>query len=1020
MLVGKKLKTCGCHEHSPPPSICHPSMSAAHTCFRSVLTQAFRPSTRGVATPCSVAAFLVPALARPSKRAFTSGKRRSQDEHSSPESSAEYTQEAVTQNLPPKPKEYIHSSIPFPHLEARTDINAWLTLLEPFLPNPLRREPSVIPEIPVTSLDLALLLNTAHDASVNILDHLWQVEGRWQTFVWMVKKLIEHEQQSVELTSQLVQYPSLTWKGSEGQTLQELTRGPINLERAHPLSRLKPTLDTLTAAPDSIEYRNVSTKRALGLVWRTLGNMILTAAEQSNDERDTIMPHVLEIVAQLHHLGLMPDSVYTYRAHEDKHALQQPPTLHMLSSKILTALSDATWKAHEASVKTAKERANAHYFLGHEIPGSRYKVQVTEIAPELWLELVLWSCLYGGWILDGTAILERLATKQGEQSWGLISWREIMEAEQQKMPTSKRIWSLFPMNAGASASAEDRARTRRTISSEIVTAFVDGLVNQMRVGVGSRGVDPEYLITSIKTLKDLMDMNNLSLGSSAWDSIMARLLESGGFVPEKRPELLLRIVQLAPGFGAEVGAANASSTAETEVPYFFEPTTLPLSLLHRALRAFLANGDIKSAVTTLELLQGHADDNKQKSVQRFFELLRSTPQLRYNEPFTSQLPPVEFPAFDIKLPVPLLARLLDSATEAKLYDLGRWLLFSEDLDGPLIGRDLYGHRNISASIVRFGTLAGENNLVLDVVKRVGVWNEELQQQRMPADILIALLCCQIKLRRWDAIRGIQGYIEETSLLRFKPRPIILSTFVSELLRTSSGPEDERILAQEAFTELLFAWEIIIMRETRHELYSTLSIMSTVDESWKNYGSQFLAFSLRQDVKLSTDDFNRMLDGILDGYGSTKGKEIVEQWCYKPPKTFEPYRSPGGLPTMPRYRLSKVDSYENRPNDIEIVQDSGARIVLQGRVHPNRQTIWIIIRKVEQEVDVGTREGEELQAATRAEVRDTLQWAARLLYYLGFDYEDIIRDLGNLGVLAEIEGPAALKLTGHSEGVDQRR
>ncbi|CAA9966649.1 hypothetical protein PTMSG1_10008 [Pyrenophora teres f. maculata] len=994
-------------------------MSAAHTCFRSVLTQAFRPSTRGVATSCSVPAFLVPTLARPSKRTFTSRKRRSQDEQTCPQSSPGYYPDAIFQELPPKPTEYIPSSIPFPPTEARSDVNAWFTVIDTFLPISLRHNPADIPETPVTPLDLAIILNTAHDASVDILDHLWQ-KGRWQNLMWMVKKLAEREQEPADLTGQLVHHPSLTWKGSEGQSLQVLTRRPIRLERANPLSKLKLPLDILTSSPDSIQYKSVSIKRAMGLVWRTLGNMILTAAEKSNDGQDTIMPHVLEIVAHLHHLGLMPDSVYTYRAHEDKNALQQPPTLHMLSSKILTALSDATWKAHEASVKTAKERANAHYFLGHEIPGSRYKVQVTEVAPELWLELVLWSCLYGGWILDGTAILERLATKQGDHSWGLISWREIMEAEQKKMPLSKTIWSLFPMNANASASAEDRARTRRTISSEIVTAFVDGLVNQMRVGVGSRGVDPEYLITSIKTLKDLMDMNNLSLGSSAWDSIMARLLESGGFVPEKRPELLLRIVELAPGFGAEVSTANASSTAETEVPYFFEPTTLTLSLLHRAMQAFLANGDIKSAVTTLELLQGHADDNKQKSVQRFFELLRSTPQLRYNEPFTSQLPPVEFPAFDIKLPVPLLARLLDSVTEAKLYDLGRWLLFSEDLDGPLIDRELYGHRNISASIVRFGTLAGENDLVLDVIKRVGIWNEQLQQQRMPADILISLLCCQIQLRRWEAVRGMQSYIEETSLLRFKPRPIILSTFVSELLRTCSGTEDERLLAQEAFTELLFAWEEIIMRETRYELYSLLSIMSTVDESWKTYGSQFLAFSLRQEVKLSADDFNRLLAGVLDGYGSSKGKAVVEDWCYKPPRTFEPYRSPGGLPTMPRYRVTKVDSYENRPDEIELVQDSGARIVLQGRVHPNRQTIWTIIRKVEEEVDIKREGGKELEEATLVEVRDTLQWAARLLYYLGFNYEDILRDLGNLGPLAEIEGPVALKLTGHIEGADQVR
>ena len=733
--------------------------------------------------------------------------------------------------------------------------------------------------------------------------------------------------------------------------------------------------------------------------------MIMTSVERGQGgQEDIIMPRVLEVIAYMHHSGLMPDSVYTYHPSQEKHALQQPPTIHMLSSKILTALSDATWKAHEASVKIAKDRANAQYFLGHEIPGSRFKSHVTEVAPELWLELVLWSCLHGGWVQDGVAILEELATKKGEHRWALISWREIMEKEQQEAPTPSKSWSLLPMNKDAFASAQDRARTRKTISSEVVTAFVDGLVNQMRLGVGGRGVDPERLVASIKTLKGLLDANKLSLGSTSWNSIMARLMESGGFVPEKRPEILLRIFELAPGFGVEVGAPNASASTNTEIPYFFEPTTLPLSLLHRAMRAFINTGDITGAMSTLSLLQRHTDDNKQKSVQQFFSLLRNSPQLRKDEPFTSRSPPVSFPAFDTKLPVPLLARLLDLATETKLFNLGRWLLFSDDLDGPLIGPALYGHRNIAASLVRFGTLAGENDLVLKVIKAAGTWNEKYQQQRMPAEVLISMLCCQLKLRRWGSVRGMQRYIEETST--FRPRPIIVTTFASELLRTSREPEEVRAQAKDTFTGLLFAWENLILENIKDELDCTLSIMSTVDKYWKDYCSRFLAFSLRQVIKLSADDFNRILGGVLDGYGSVKGAEVVDQWCYKPPKTFEAYRAPGGLPTMPRYRFTKSDEYEDRPEDIELVQDSGARLILQGRVNANRQTIWAVIRKVQEEVVLYQGGGKKLSEAARTEVRDTLKWAARFLYYLGFDYEDIIRDLGSLAELAELEAPAA--------------
>ncbi|KAF5848965.1 hypothetical protein GGP41_010033 [Bipolaris sorokiniana] len=975
-------------------------MSTAHTCFRSALTQAFRTNTRGIAASCSVAAFLVPTLAKPSKRTFANGKHRSNHAQPSLSLPDTYVQDEASPARPKKPRELITSQIPCPQPEARGDINAWLAVLEPFLPAHLRGERSDSPEIPVSSFDLAYVLSSAQAASMDVISHIGLVEGRWQTVVWMAKKLAEDRQHSADTAPQIQQYSDVMWQGREYRSMKDLTESPLVLQRSPPSQRPKFTLDTATSAPESIRYRNVTIKRGLGQLWRSLGNMILTATEQGSAGQETIMPHVLQVIAYLHHIGLIPDSVYTYRPHEDRHALQQPPTIHMLSSQILTALSDATWKAHESSVKTAKDRANAQYFLGHEIPGSRYKAYVTEVTPELWLELVLWSCLHGGWVLDGVSILEQVATKKGEQGWALISWREIMEQEEQRKPAPSRSWSLFPMNEDASASPEDRARTRKTISGEVVTAFVDGLVNQMRLGVGTRGANPEHVVSSIKMLKTLLDANNLSLGAMAWDSIMARLIESGGFVPEKRPEVLLRIFELAPGFGAEVGTANATTQWSTEIPYFFEPTTLPLSLLHRTMRAFIKDGDVNGAMETLSLLQRHADDNKQRSVQEFFTFLRNSPQLRKDEPFTSRLPPVSFPAFDTKLPVLLLAQLLDLATELKMFDFGRWLLFSGDLDGPLISPSLYGHRNISASIVRFGTLAGENDLVLKVIQKAGAWNEKHQQQRMPAEILTALLCCQMKLGRWEAVRSMQQYVEQSAT--FRPRPIIISTFAAELLRTSSSSKESKREAQESFTGLLFGWEHIILQNIRDELNCILSIMCTVDVYWKEYCSQFLAFSARHDIKLSTADFNRVLCGVLEGYGSFKGRAIVETWCYKPPKRFEPYRAPGGLPSMARYRVSRGGEYEDRPEDIEIVQPSGARMILQGRVHANHETIWAIVRKVQEEVAAKEGSGEGLVEATRTEARDTLRWAARLLYYLGFDYEDIARDLGSLVGLAELE------------------
>jgi hypothetical protein len=987
-------------------------MSAAHLCIRSELAHAFRLSSIRAGASCSVPDFLVPAVARRSHRPFSTSCR-SKERLASVQATIEPPQQPIYS------RPTIRSCIPFPVQADRGDIHQWLTVIDPYLPHHLRRQPVNGPDISskTTPLDFAGVLNGAQDARHDILSHYALVEQRWDIVVWIAKKLVENGKHSVTPHPQLEPSTNVIWPETKLRTLDDLTNRPLVTQRARPPRKLKHTLNDLTSMPESINPQYRMIKRGIGQLWRSLGNMILVAVGDSDHTDDTVMSHVLQIIAHLHHIGFIPDSVYAQKASADDYALQQPDTLHLLSTKMLTALSDATWKAHEASVKVATQRLNARYFLGHEIPGSRYKIRVTEVIPSIWLELILWTCLHGGWIMDGSAILQQVSSNAKRCGWTLISWRELLEEGSDLNHLS--AWRLFQQPEDAYKKAEDRVRTRKIISSEVVTAYVDGLVNAMRLGVGARGTAPEDLVDNIKKLKHFLDINLLSLGSTTWDTVISRLLESGGIEPERRPELLLSILDLAPTFGTEVNTVNASSksvVADLEPPYFFEPTALALSLLHRTIRSYVHSGDIAGAMTTMKMLQQHTDSNKQRSLELFFETLKGAP-LRHNELFTSRLPPIEFPAFENQLPIPLLAKLLDLATESKMYDLGRWLLFSDDLDGPLILPSMYQAWGMAASIIRFGTLAGENELVLRIVERTGTWDRTSQTRRMPYEFLTALLCTQIKLHRWQSIQGMQRYVLE-SLPSYRPDATIFAHFGAELLRTSSSPNGnhstEKAEVCQAFTEFLFTWEGLVLTCARNELYCILAIMSTVDEEWKQYCSQFLAFSALQQIKLSTSDFNQVLGGILDGYGSSKGREVVDEWCYKPPKTFEPYRAPGGVPKMPKYRIGKGGEYESRPNNIELVQQSGVKLILRGRISPNRQTVWVILRRIQQEEDERRRRDEEFTIAKRTEVRGTLKWAARLLYYLGFDYEDIIRDLGSLAELAELESPPESRVAGPDE------
>ncbi|KAH7139337.1 hypothetical protein B0J11DRAFT_41291 [Dendryphion nanum] len=983
--------------------------ASASACIRNTLVRAFRSPCRRA----SIYEFLAPSLSTECRRHFSSHKRLYAEPKAVPQSfqTESYPPDSTVFLYPPKPDpSFFSPEIPLPHHGARDNIHEWLTAMERYIPPRLRLKIPATSETTFSgaSLDFSWLLIQAQVSSQDIISHVGLVEGRWDLVLWMVKKVIEDGERAQQPETHWETFEN--WPDMKGRPMKDLTNKPINLPRLPVSPNLGHSLDDITSAPESIEFRRVVTKKALGQVWRSLGNILLTATESHHNAGAQTMSHVLEIIALLHHTGLIPDSVYSHKSHNDPHGLQQPPTLHLLSSSILTALSDATWRAHEASVKAAKNPKDAKYFLGQEIPGSRYKVQVPEVAPELWLELVLWSCLHGGWISDGVAILEKLF-REPSHRWRLISWQQL-----QSVSEDPSGWRLFGKGHDAASKYQDRTRVQRTISSELVTAFIDGLVNEMRVGVGARGTEPEDIVRHIQGLKQFLDVNSLSLGFATWDSIIVRLLESGGVVPEKRPELLLEIMKLSSGFGVEVASPNAPSRSTTEPPYFFEPSTTPISLLHRTMRSFLNNGGITGAMQTLKALQDFTDQNKQKSVEEFFLSLKRAPPKR-DEAFPR--PPIEFPAFDPQLPNPLLAKLLDLATEAKLYDFSRFLFSSEDLDGPLIGTQLYNDWRIAASLIRFGTLVGDNELVMKIVRNVSIWDNKTKTQQLPAMLLTVMLCAQIQLHRWQSVGKMQNFVLENP--GYRPRAEILAHFAAEALRlhknASEDSESSATVALQAFKSLLFAWESIVLRDLRNELYCILAILSSTDAGLKDFCSQFLAFSARQSINLSTDDFNKVLAGTLDGFGSAKGRDLVDMWCHRPPKTFEPFRASGGLPTMPRFRLEKGQELEDRPQDIMLTQTSGAKLILQGRINPNRQTIWAVLRKVQQEEADRLTSGEKMDHDVRVEMRMTLKWAARLLYYMGFDYEDIVQDLGSLAELAELEGPRALRMSG-SEKVEQ--
>jgi hypothetical protein len=897
----------------------------------------------------------------------------------------------------------------------------WLMALEPYLPPHLRR---TIPENDikkpsVPAVEYARLLIDAQASSQDILSHLGMAEGRWDAVMWLIKHLVEEGTAVKRAAGADATLENTVWKDTS-RTLKDLTESPIYVETIRKSHKLGRGLKELTSAPETIQYQANLLNGALGQVWRSLGTMILVSTEEQPSSSSTVMSRILEIIAYLHHVEMIPKAIYHYPPAHDSYALQQPPTLHLLSSKILTSLSDATWRAHEASAEEGKDRFSSQYILGYEIPGSRYKITVPEIGPEIWVELVLWSCLHGGWILDGVAILEKLLLYGDEKRWSVICWRDIVTASTsagslQEAKHWEKLAAAFEYpNRSYASDRGDRRLVQRTISSEVIAAFVDGLTNMMRVGVGARGNNPEDILLHIKNLKQLLDQNNLSLGTSSWDAIIFRLLESHGIRPEKKPDIVLSMLTLSQAFGIELASANVALEplqAQSSPNYVFEASAAPIGLLHRTLRAFIELGHIAGVIKALGTLQEYTDNNKLGSVTAFFNTLKQRHSVPDN-PFASNTAPIDFPAFFPEIPTPLLADMLDllartqSASSKWARRVCEWLLFSKDLDGPLIPPSMYGNWLIAPSVIRYGTVVRNNKLLLDVVQAIAVPGSENRIARLPHEVLSAFLDSQIESHQWGSVRSISQYAMTNS--GYRPQAKTLAMFVKEMLLESTKSSkaiasDPNATAKAQFANLLTSHHKKIEDKLQPERDTILGILSTVHPDFTDFCKTFMTATGRQCISIELTDFNTILAGVARAYGSVEAKRIVDQWCATPRgRGFQPYRSPGGVPQMAKYRPSRGLEYEDAPPDIEVDDFLSFR----GRITPNVHTYRVLLWKARSEKNRHDQRGTTMSTSEELAFKETLNSVVHALRNLGLDIDDVSLELRNLAEDVEIPAEAS--------------
>jgi hypothetical protein len=791
----------------------------------------------------------------------------------------------------------------------------------------------------------------------------------WERGVSIVKKLLEELPEDVQ-PIKLMQNISWNTPGS----LDEASANPIwaSIQDEADVS-VGQTFDAIIDSWNPTVAEHGLRKRTLGLILKSLGKLILESS-RGIKERDTLLPYILQILSHLHHAGVIPDSVYSYYKSVDKTALSQPPLLHLLSSQILNSLSDAAWKAHSARVARNTQAGNAQYFLGFEIPGSAFKVEVASLGVEVWLELVLWTCLHGGWIAEGASIINEMLTRY--QEWSILT---------------------LDHNNGLVDLDLRRAEVDKTISCEILTAFVDALIDSVHVGVGARGLTAETVLQHLQVIKSALDQRNLGLVNTNWNAVLVRLLESEGVSIQEDPIKALEMARLTTVFGEELAYENQPLMLSAGPIYLHDPSAASIGFLHRAIEQFTKQTNIAGTLTAFEYLQRLTDINKQRAIASFVTLQDAKNGLTTSGVDSAEVTeiPLDFPGFFPLIPTHLLGDVLDLATDSAAYDFGNWLLYSNELDGPLIPELLYQDSAIGPALVRFGTLQGNKTLVERVLE-IHQYSAIRHNTPVQSKIMYAFLQAQIENRRWRSVERILNQLltrvpsfYNASLLSLFAKALIFQTKDIIMVNTDLvSVDDEAKDIATIFRNLIQRKYGLLSSPLPQQVNRILAILCTGDAKWKGFCSDLWVQGQTSSLlDFDVGAFNNILEAICEVHGSLAGYRLFRIWCTdiaNPPSA-----SRRTLDATKRIPLSKPSRAVNYDTEHPVIRLShlDLPVSFRDRFRPDLSTIRIILRKALQE-----REDPSSIHEHRRELQKVVDWSQKAMRSLSLTKKEVHYEL----------------------------
>lgn len=620
-------------------------------------------------------------------------------------------------------------------------------------------------------------------------------------------------------------------------SLDQLTQNPIQAPPSEISSQARHQVPHLSRSQSSHTFIRHA---LLGEIWQTLSSLILYAEDHA-EEHNTVMEFVLASLAELHHINAMPSSIYTCTPFPSSVPYPRPQTMRLLSSRIAAVLSDVAWGKHW---EREMEKAT---LLGYELAPPRVKPQISALGTHIWLDLILWTCVEGAWISEAAWILREMQRKKG---WSVISWNNVCQEKRSALSVASVLKSQLATSRINQSAGVDIAQAGnhyidippRTISREVVQTVCNGVLNVCKDDLAAKRRSMpqrnEYVLVCLRLLNH---DSQPGLGMALLGILEA--LELNSLV--SRNAILSAISFMANDSKSPMDSSSAL-----------------LGLLYDVLAKSSDAADYWTCVHVLRVVQNVVDTNRIIRLQEFAKKL-SHPQ---TDTLDASAQLILYP----QIPVQTVTGILDVVIENELESLGRWLVSNDEIDGGIIPEDMFYDISLQPALIAFAAATKDNQLLQQFLKYL----------RPPLSVPIqrALLHCQLRLQRFDAVKKILHHLRDVLRVGWEA---IDATVLASVIMQPDCPGEASDMLRAMLTGLYDPARDFSKTKDMSREATTASLVRILI-STPNLALHKALTGIKpgpSEGRVPVEAFNVLLKSVVNIHGMLSARALCDQWCH---------------------------------------------------------------------------------------------------------------------------------------------